>query len=168
MKGTRYCGKIHGNSIAKRLGSHLDCLFSRRDEFMSCSLMDGFQQRPRCMDIYRPHSACKAMAQLRVSTQQIKIKTGQALCIPRDTRPLGHTSTRLWRSFLDMSKKLRTSNCNQCTSSLRQSTTPTNIKNHAPATLVLYMVFMHFMLVKLSQERSTIVKPSIKNIIMDL
>ena len=99
MKGTRYCGKIHGNSIAKRLGSHLDCLFSRRDEFMSCSLMDGFQQRPRCMDIYRPHSACKAMAQLRVSTQQIKIKTGQALCIPRDTRPLGHTSTRLWRSF---------------------------------------------------------------------
>ena len=38
------------------------------------------------MDVYTPHSACKAVGQLRVSSHQLEIEAGQALYMPRAER----------------------------------------------------------------------------------
>ena len=73
MNKTRYCSKIYGSSIPKRLGLHQgslfpkDCLLWR--SFMN--LEDGFIQRPKYMDLYMLQSSHKALVQLKVSSYQI-------------------------------------------------------------------------------------------------
>ena len=65
--------------------AHTKSTTSPKDNFMNFSA-DGFIQRLRYIDICMPHNACKAVGQLRVSSHQLKIEAGQAVCMPRAER----------------------------------------------------------------------------------